>query len=49
MANSRKPGPLSGDIRFGRLGARTPGPLGLLDQGDPNFTTLMGDSPVHSG
>lgn len=45
MANSRKPGPLSGDIRFGRLGARTPGVLGLWDQGDPSVTTLMGDSP----
>ena len=25
--------------------ALTPGPLGLFDQGAPNFTTLLGDTP----
>lgn len=25
--------------------ARTPGPLGWMDQADPNFSTLLGDSP----
>ena len=25
--------------------ARTPGPLGWMDQADPNFTTLLGDTP----
>lgn len=28
-----------------RIPALTPGPLGLFDQGDPNFTTLLGDTP----
>jgi len=29
----------------GRIPARSPGTLGLFDQGDPNFGTLLGDTP----
>ena len=43
MANSVIPGPLNG---FGPwTPARTPGVLGMNDQGDPNRTTLLGDTP----
>ena len=43
MANSYIPGPRNG---FGTwTPARTPGMLGLNDQGDPNRTTLLGDTP----
>lgn len=47
MANSYIPG------RFNPLGtwtaARTPGMLGLNDQGDPNRTTLLGNTPGSLG
>ena len=43
MANSYIPGPLNA---FGPwTPARTPGMLGMNDQGDPNRTTLLGDTP----
>lgn len=45
MACSRVPGPLNfmpGAVGFG---ARSPGPLGLFDQADPNWLTLLGDTP----
>ena len=45
MANSRKPGPLNPPMHWCLIPARTPGPLGLFDQGDPNVTTLLGDTP----
>ena len=45
MANSRKPGPLNPPTGACRIPSRTPGPLGYLDQGDPNYTTLLGDTP----
>ncbi|WP_423599662.1 glycoside hydrolase family 19 protein [Roseateles sp. MS654] len=43
MASSTKPGPLS--AHDGWLPSRTPGPLGILDQGDPDVCTLLGDTP----
>ncbi len=43
MAGSCKPGPLTPTIDH--ISARTPGPLGINDQADPNRTTLMGDTP----
>jgi putative chitinase len=43
VANSRRAGPWD---HFARLtSARTPGPLGFHDQGDPNIATLLGDTP----
>jgi hypothetical protein len=48
MANSRPPGPLQMlPSPFGWFGtpARTCGPLGLNDQGDPTRPTLLGDTP----
>ena len=45
MANSRKPGPLNPPMHWCLIPALTPGPLGLFDQGDPNVTTLLGDTP----
>lgn len=45
MAGSCKPGPLNPPINSGLIPARTPGPLGMFDQGDPGFTTLLGDTP----
>lgn len=43
MACSRIPGVLRHDDLW--AAARTPGPLGLNDQADPNHCTLLGDSP----
>lgn len=43
MAFSTKPGPLSSHGIW--LPSRTPGSLGILDQGDPDLCTLLGDSP----
>ena len=43
MACSRIPGVLRPDDLW--AAARTPGPLGLNDQADPNHCTLLGDSP----
>jgi hypothetical protein len=45
MANSRKPGPLQSPIGMCVIPARTPGPLGMFDQGDPNVTSALGDTP----
>ena len=43
MACSRFPGVLGRNETWSA--ARTPGTLGLFDQGDPNLCTLLGDSP----
>lgn len=45
MAGSRIPGPLQCLPGPYRIPARSPGPLGVLDQGDSNFTSLLGDTP----
>lgn len=45
MANSRIPGPLNPPLWAGALSARTPGPLGYMDQGDPGAASLLGDTP----
>lgn len=45
MANSRKPGPLNPSMDWCQIPALTNGPLGFFDQGDPNVTTLLGDTP----
>ena len=52
MANSRSTGPLG--ARTSRRGyilipARTPGPLGRLDAGDPDIRTKVGDTPRSVG
>jgi len=49
MANSCKPGPLNPPPGPWRIPARTPGPLGWMDQGDPMLTTLLGDTPGSLG
>ncbi|NTV96644.1 MAG: hypothetical protein HGA75_14740 [Thiobacillus sp.] len=43
MSGSRIPCRLAGDGFW--PSARTPGPLGLNDQGDPNICSLLGDTP----
>jgi hypothetical protein len=45
MPLSRRPGPLRPQTRKFRSLPRTPGPLGINDQADPNLTTLLGDTP----
>lgn len=45
MAESKKPGPTNPPMGSCLIPARTCGPLGCLDQGDPTVTTLMGDTP----
>lgn len=45
MAGSTIPSSLAQDAGFEWWPARTPGPLGLNDQGDPNVTTRLGDTP----
>ncbi len=45
MADSRKPGPLSPPSEPVGIPARTPGTLGVNDQGNPNVTSLLGDAP----
>jgi hypothetical protein len=45
MANSRKPGPSNFPFGPVRVSARTCGPLGYNDHGDPNITALLGDTP----
>ena len=45
MANSRKLGLLNPPLGECRIPARTCGPLGVFDQGDPNVTSLLGDTP----
>jgi len=49
MAGSRRQTPLSPSVDTGHIPARTPGPLGVNDQGDPNVTTLLGDTPLSLG
>ena len=52
MANSRSTGPLgvSSSRRGSKLiPARTPGPLGRLDAGDPDIRTKAGDTPQSLG
>lgn len=45
MATSRRPGATQHPTTECRIPGRTPGPLGYLDQGDPNVTTFAGDTP----
>ena len=45
MAASTKPGPLNPPMGGCRVPARTNGPLGVFDQGDPSLTTLLGNTP----
>ena len=45
MATSRLPGPLRTSLGFCSIPARTPGPLGIFDQADPDITSLLGDTP----
>jgi lysozyme len=49
MADSRIPGPLNPSNQLGTIPSRTPGPLGYLDQGDPNVNALLGDTPGSLG
>ncbi len=49
MAGSSKPGPLTPPIDSCRVPPRTPGPLGIRDQADPNVTSLLGDTPSSVG
>lgn len=45
MASSKNAGP-AGRISYGPIyPARTPGPLGINDQGDPNAASLLGNTP----
>ncbi|HEX8091325.1 MAG TPA: hypothetical protein VF762_20890, partial [Blastocatellia bacterium] len=45
MASSREPGPI-GRVPYGPVcPARTPGSMGINDQGDPNVTSLLGNTP----
>mgnify|MGYP001576221619 CR=1 FL=1 len=48
MSGSRRPGALITPDNC-RIPSRTPGPVGLNDQGDPNITTLFGDTPSPVG
>ncbi|MDD1622290.1 MAG: hypothetical protein LUQ11_12500 [Methylococcaceae bacterium] len=45
MAGSIKCGPLNPPLGLVRIPSRTCGPLGMNDQGDPNVTSLLGDTP----
>lgn len=45
MAASRRPGSIGLGLVERVSPARTPGPLGLFDQGDPDLATLLGDTP----
>ena len=45
MANSQVPGPAGVASNPVGVPARTPGPLGRNDAGDPNVTALAGDTP----
>jgi len=45
MAGSRTPGTLDTPTGTVNVSARTSGPLGTNDQGDPNVTTRLGDTP----
>lgn len=48
MGGSSTPGPLN-HLQQGAVPARTPGPFGLNDQGDPNVCSLSGDTPGSVG
>lgn len=45
MASSRPSNPLTPPSGGSCVASRTPGCLGVKDQGDPNITTLLGDTP----
>jgi hypothetical protein len=45
MATSRQAGPTTPPSGSCSIPPRTPGTLGINDQGDPNVTTLLGDTP----
>jgi len=49
MAGSSRPGPVTPPIESCRVPPRTPGPLGINDQADPNITSLLGDTPGSVG
>lgn len=49
MAGTRKAGPARAGKDGGILPARTPGPLGINDQSDPNVRAWMGDTPGPAG
>jgi hypothetical protein len=49
MASTKVPGPLEHDHRYRVPPSRTPGSLGMNDQGDPSVMTLLGDTPGPSG
>lgn len=45
MANSTRGSISNFDPHFFRVPARSPGPLGINDQGDPSLTSVLGDTP----
>ncbi|MGA8153540.1 MAG: type VI secretion system tube protein Hcp [Terriglobales bacterium] len=45
MGGSQKPGPTTRPAGAYNVPARTPGPTGVNDHGDPNITTRLGDTP----
>lgn len=45
MANSIRLGPMQGPIGACAFPARSAGPLGFLDQADPNVVAFLGDTP----
>ena len=45
MGGSKKPGPVNPPTAPYRVPARTPGPTGVNDHGDPNLTSHLGDTP----
>lgn len=45
MAYSCQPGPIRSLTELCRVPARTAGPLGFMDHGDPNITSAFGDTP----
>jgi len=49
MANTRVPGPEGSNPSPVAVAARTPGPLGVNDAGDPNVTAKLGDTPGPAG
>jgi len=49
MAGSSRPSPVTPPIEGCRVPPRTPGPLGINDQADPNITSLLGDTPGSLG
>jgi len=45
VGGSKKPGPVNPPAAPYRVPARTPGPTGVNDHGDPNTTSHLGDTP----